>query len=98
MITGFSGHLFSEQFLEQRMARLSPVVETPGSPDSSGCRGFLHHGYEWAPSPRFSAAASDRETAARAYAELRANWHAADAGIPGREELERFLATAASSE
>src|SRR4029453_1250853 len=24
MITGFSGHLFSEQFLEQRIARLSP--------------------------------------------------------------------------
>src|SRR5690606_8527921 len=27
-----------------RTARLSPVVGTPGSPDSSGCRGFLHRG------------------------------------------------------
>lgn len=47
---------------------------------------------------RAAAAAGDRDTAARAYVQLQANWHAADAGIPGREELERFLATAASSE
>src|SRR5690606_32241 len=47
---------------------------------------------------RAAAAAGDRDTAARAYAQLRANWHAADPGIPGREELERFLATAASND
>src|SRR5690606_27087197 len=45
---------------------------------------------------RAAAAAGDHDTAARAYAQLRANWHAADAGIPGREELERFLAAASN--
>jgi tetratricopeptide (TPR) repeat protein len=42
---------------------------------------------------RAAAAAGDRNTAARAYRELRAIWHRADPSLPGLAEAARFLAT-----
>ena len=42
---------------------------------------------------RAAAAAGDRNTAARAYRELREMWHRADPSLPGLAEAARFLAT-----